>query len=366
MTESTSHGPTQFEQRLFKLSQEQADQLDNTELGTDTYELLHEFGAIGLTGNVALVYAKDESGDDHPSHYIELSRSDLGTRINLDRNQNAERLPSIADAHEILQKLENPSVVEDPSIEDQENKFAHFFEKRKPADIGPGSELTAPNETERNTRVEELFAPRLTNSERPKIDPKQTSDSDFYTRLLKGEPALQTAETYQEKLKREAEDAKYITEPTDEQKRTAWGRLHEAESDLVIEAIISKYVTREGPRDPVSVTDTLRTNADLRYELGSYLLRDKLPKIAREQPHDIPSRVFVGGQKSPNHRGYAHLGHINSREYAVILALSMLDGTFSDPGIGDPIERNSKGYIELGQHRAAAEVLLSPIRRNIG
>ncbi|MBC7746562.1 hypothetical protein H7Y40_01115 [Pedobacter sp.] len=50
---------------------------------------------------------------------------------------------------------------------------------------------------------------------------------------------------------------------------------------------------------------------------------------------------------------------MTSREYASLLALSMLDGTFKAARAAhDPIFIGKSGVVELGQHRYAAHLLL--------
>jgi hypothetical protein len=191
--------------------------------------------------------------------------------------------------------------------------------------------------------------------------PHKTRDADFYLRLLGEVVELPPEETLEEKWAREEEEGKYVAEPTQGKKQQAFHALRQAKSaDRFIEAIIDKYIPKpEGLPDPSAEADEMRTNPDLRYELGSYLLRDKLPQLRRDRPHSVPSRVYIGREKSPNHPGYRHLGKINSDEYSVMLVLAMLDGTFEEPGPGDPIVLDEHGRPELGQHRAAALLLLN-------
>lgn len=368
MSEQPTNQPKESEQSLFKLSFEQAEQLSNIELGPEAEELLQAFGAVALEGNVALVYSKDEEGIEKPSHFIDLG-SDLGTRLNLEKGTHRNRLLSVDEADRILSESQHTtkeSNDEKPEDSEKKNEYADLFAPLTPVDIGPGSELTAPNEADKNSRIAELFAPRLTKSERPQAKKSAGEDIDTYTRMLTGEELPEPKLSLQEKIAKENEELKYVDTPGEEEIKAARNRLREAMSrDRIIEAIVDKYVSNEAWRGN-EVVEIVRKNADLRYELGSYLLRDKIPMIKRERPHDLPDRVFVGRQKNANHTGYAHLGYLNSQEYAAMLALSMVDGTYKQPGPGDPIERGKDGRIAVGQHRAAAHILLGEDLYRIG
>ncbi len=89
----------------------------------------------------------------------------------------------------------------------------------------------------------------------------------------------------------------------------------------------------------------------LRMKLGEHLLEKlKTDKVKRR----LPSRFYGTSTKNPNYAGYQNM---TSHEYAAVLAISMLDGTFKTPGPGDPIE-SDYGQIVSGQHRYAAMRLL--------
>lgn len=86
------------------------------------------------------------------------------------------------------------------------------------------------------------------------------------------------------------------------------------------------------------------------------LLNTKLQKLLDEGK--LPSRIQANTRKGPKVAGYPY--DVSSRNYAVLLALSMLDGTFHgqlNPE-GDEIEYDANGRAVVGQHRAAALQLL--------
>ena len=71
----------------------------------------------------------------------------------------------------------------------------------------------------------------------------------------------------------------------------------------------------------------------------------------------LPDHLTRNAIKRPNDPRYQKFGELRSREYAMLLALSMLDGSFDDSATAsDPVysQSNPNG----GQHRYAAQVLL--------
>lgn len=97
----------------------------------------------------------------------------------------------------------------------------------------------------------------------------------------------------------------------------------------------------------------VRENDELRVELGLYLL-SKFDDFETELR--MPERIANNSTKNTSHRGYE--SNLTSQEYAALLAVSMLDGTFNPSrAIHDPIELEH-GQAVLGQHRYAASLLL--------
>ena len=72
----------------------------------------------------------------------------------------------------------------------------------------------------------------------------------------------------------------------------------------------------------------------------------------------LPDRLIRNQQKRPGYRGYDAVPDLSGREYATLLALSMLDGTFKPSRTGDAIEVSKYGDVLQGQHRYAALKLL--------
>lgn len=104
----------------------------------------------------------------------------------------------------------------------------------------------------------------------------------------------------------------------------------------------------------------IRKNHLLRCQLLKFF-GGKLEVMRQLSPDDLPERVKHNDPdnlKHPNHPGYPD--KMTSSEYAAVLALSMLDGSFS-PELEENIEsdRRKDGTPIYGQHREAAHVVLA-------
>ena len=106
------------------------------------------------------------------------------------------------------------------------------------------------------------------------------------------------------------------------------------------------------------IKELLRTDDELRVKLGEFLLQKQ------DALTYLPGRFHRDGQtKNANYSGYP--SGLSSREYAALLALSMLDGTYKK-SLSDPIEIKY-GEAIRGQHRYVAMMTLgverSPLSR---
>ena len=206
-------------------------------------------------------------------------------------------------------------------------------------------------ESPRDPRLAMVFKPILSEKEIP----RQTTDYSYLFELdeekfqktrreLNKQEELETLEKYK------------FTEVNDQSRNAAIDRLKTVrQADKNINNLINLFQQSDNIVEPKDVVEMIRTNTDLRYALGEYLLEKKLP----ERLNNMPERIVRNTNKNPNHRGYGHLPNLSSREYAVLLALSMIDGSFQEPARGDEVERDASGRPVLGQHRGAAEELLS-------
>jgi hypothetical protein len=117
-------------------------------------------------------------------------------------------------------------------------------------------------------------------------------------------------------------------------------------ADADVKDIVRNYTSKDAWREE-DMAKLVQENEELRTELGIHLLT-KL----HEMTH-LPGRFSTSETKNPNYRGYRKM---TSHEYAAVLALSMLDGTFKKSQ-GDSIE-SDYGEIIRGQHRWGAHMAL--------
>ena len=129
-----------------------------------------------------------------------------------------------------------------------------------------------------------------------------------------------------------------------------------------IKSIIDEYVPYGVETDFDGFKKTIneiRKNHELRYRLLEFFQK-KLEVIRQSSPDDLPERVRYNdpdNRKHPNHPGYPD--KMTSSEYAAVLALSMIDGSFN-PELEENIEsdRRKDGTPIYGQHREAAWTIL--------
>jgi hypothetical protein len=90
----------QQEPQIFKLTTEQIDQLDRLGPGPEAERFASSLGSVALgEGNVAVIVETDERGEEHPQRLVHLG-ADLGTTINLEKNENDKKYPRLEDAFE--------------------------------------------------------------------------------------------------------------------------------------------------------------------------------------------------------------------------------------------------------------------------
>lgn len=107
----------------------------------------------------------------------------------------------------------------------------------------------------------------------------------------------------------------------------------------------------------------IRKNHELRCRLLEFFGR-KLEVMRQLSPDDLSERVRYNDPdnlKHPNHLGYPD--KMTSSEYAAVLALSMIDGSF-DPDSEDDMESDTRkdGTPIYGQHREAAWKILFDVK----
>jgi hypothetical protein len=138
-----------------------------------------------------------------------------------------------------------------------------------------------------------------------------------------------------------------------------------------INNIINEYAPYDVETDFEGFKKTIneiRRNRQLRCRLLEFFEK-KLEAIRRLSPYSLSERVYyndLGNLKHPNHPGYPD--KMTSSEYAVVLALSMIDGSF-DPDSDSKDQVKSGEYKDgtpmCGQHREAARKILFDVEADL-
>lgn len=156
-------------------------------------------------------------------------------------------------------------------------------------------------------------------------------------------------------------ERRYYPEVTTESREASKQRLADIRmTDIEVDRILDRHGAAIDADKRTEVIERIRTDAALRYDLGVHFL-DKIQTLYRK----MPDRIRDDTDKNPSFGRYPNelrelikSGRpLGGREYASLLALSMLDGTYSERP-SDPIEYGYDGRAVQGVHRAAAELLL--------
>lgn len=146
--------------------------------------------------------------------------------------------------------------------------------------------------------------------------------------------------------------------PTDTTRNAAKDRLIKAaRQDQGLSEIIRGQAGEFDISDPLKVVDAIRLKPDLRLKVGTHLF-GKMNSLANIDGV-MPDRIARDTEKRPDKGGYQR-AKFTSREYATLLALAMIDGTFDDNAVTsqDSIAKNSRGEIAAGEHQYAAQKVL--------
>src|SRR3989344_5326793 len=140
--------------------------------------------------------------------------------------------------------------------------------------------------------------------------------------------------------------------PNDQSLKDAAKRLSDPNLDPKIKGIIDHYAPSAKTAEQKVLA--VQQNPQLRQKLAGYLL-DKAETIKDQ----LPDRV--GDNKAYKLLGTGYQD-MRPREYASLLSISKLDGTFKeDQAVYDPISSSKRGKVVAGQHRAASEELLQRV-----
>ncbi len=246
-----------------------------------------------------------------------------------------------------LDQISNPEI--DAKIDQQIISYAGEVASNHAVEVKPA--LT--QEQRQEARLRELFAPAPVKAA-PEVD--EEAQSRVFDRILDRNDDLKDLQSH--------EPANYSHEKKNDRgvaneanRKRAVSVVHEAAmADSTVEKILGEATGQDVEKRilqaDLDIVDKIRTDPELRYQLGKHYL----DKITRNYAR-MPSRIGgIDVTKSPKFNGY---GTLPSRDYVALLALAMLDGSF-DYSLEEKIyDHDARGVATLGQHRAAARTILN-------
>jgi hypothetical protein len=139
--------------------------------------------------------------------------------------------------------------------------------------------------------------------------------------------------------------------PTAETRAAALDRLRiAAQADVDLSRILNEESAGLGLTDQMQTVDALRLVPDFRLRIGTYL-RSKIDRYA--DAGWMPDRISKNDEKADVVDGYP-IRKMRSRDYATLVALSMIDGTFNQERIGPAGQVEINEDSVQGQHRLGA------------
>lgn len=141
----------------------------------------------------------------------------------------------------------------------------------------------------------------------------------------------------------------------------------EAIYDLATNPSLMQIINPERSLDSKMIINNIRSSHLTRCRLFEYLT-SRLDRLAVVNPGALADRVFRDSEdnlKAPNYLGgdyYA--GKMRSREYTVVLAIAMMDGSFNVGRQDETVTHYRGGKERSGMHRDSAKALLEYVRNN--
>lgn len=132
---------------------------------------------------------------------------------------------------------------------------------------------------------------------------------------------------------------------------------------------LMQIINPEGALDPEvdskEIMNNIRSSHLTRCRLFEYLTFS-LDTLARVNPRALADRVLRNSEdnlKAPNGGNYC-VGKMRSREYTVVLAIAMMDGSFNVDIQDKTVTHYRGGKERSGMHRDSARALLEYVRNN--
>ena len=141
----------------------------------------------------------------------------------------------------------------------------------------------------------------------------------------------------------------------------------EAIYDLATNPSLMQIINPERALDPEAIINGIRSSHLTRCRLFEYLT-SSLDRLAVVNPGALADRVLrdsYDNLKSPNYLGgNYYAGKMRSREYTVVLAIAMMDGSFDVDRQDEMVTHYRDGRGRSGMHRDSARALLEYVRNN--
>ena len=141
----------------------------------------------------------------------------------------------------------------------------------------------------------------------------------------------------------------------------------EAIYDLATNPSLMQIINPERSLDSKVIINNIRASHLMRCRLFEYLT-SSLDRLAVVNPGALADRVLrdsYDNLKSPNYlRGNYYAGKMRSREYTVVLAIAMMDGSFNVDRQDKMVTHYRGGKERSGMHRDSARALLEYVRNN--
>ena len=141
----------------------------------------------------------------------------------------------------------------------------------------------------------------------------------------------------------------------------------EAIDSLATNPSLMQIINPERAFDPKAIINGIRSSHLTRCRLFEYLT-SSLDRLAVVNPGALADRVLrdsYDNLKSPNYLGgNYYAGKMRSREYTVVLAIAMMDGSFDVDRQDKMVTHYRGGRERSGMHRDSARALLEYVRNN--
>lgn len=134
---------------------------------------------------------------------------------------------------------------------------------------------------------------------------------------------------------------------------------------LATNPFLMQIINPEGTLDPRVIMNNIRSSYLTRCRLFEYLT-SSLDRLAVVNPDALADRVLRNSEdslKAPNGGNYC-AGKMRSREYTVVLAIAMMDGSFNVDRQDKTVTHYRGGRKRSGMHRDSARALLEYVRNN--